>query len=171
MDKELAILEELHNDKNISQRDVAEKTGISLGNVNILIKKMIKEGLVKMEQIPANRVAYMLTPKGMLEKATKTYNYITKNYIYIEEQKTAMGKALEELIEEHGKIQVLLSNDGASEILKLAINGLEKEKQEKIIQIEENSYERLEKDLLLVVSKEDERELSNYRVLNLLKIM
>lgn len=171
MDKELAILEEIHSNNSISQREVSERTGLSLGSVNLLLKKMAKEGLVKMEQIPANRVAYMLTPKGMLEKANKTYSYITKHYAYIEEQRVAMESALKKILEQQEKIQVLLFNDGASEIVKLAINGLEKEEKEKIIQIEEKSQERLEKDLLLIVAREDERELSNYRVVNLLKIM
>lgn len=171
MDKELAILEEIHSNNSISQREVSERTGISLGSVNILLKKMAKEGLVKMEQIPANRVVYMLTPKGMLEKASKTYSYITKHYAYIEEQRVAMESALRKILEKEKKFQVLLSNDGASEILKLAINGLEKEEKEKIIQIEENNYEVLKNDLLLIVAKEDEKELSNYRVVNLLKIM
>jgi len=169
MDKELAILEEIHNNNSISQREVSERTGLSLGSVNLLLKKMAKEGLVKMEQIPANRVVYMLTPKGMLEKAGKTYSYITKHYAYIEEQRLAMEKALKRILEEEDIIQVLLSNDGASEILKLAINGLEKEEKEKIIMLEEK--ERLSKNLMLVVAKEDEKELSDYRVVNLLKIM
>lgn len=171
MDKELAILEEIHSNNSISQREVSERTGISLGSVNILLKKMAKEGLVKMEQIPANRVVYMLTPKGILEKASKTYNYIIKNYSFIEEQRQAMLNALRKILEKEKKVQVLLSSDGASEILKLAINGLSTDEKNRIVQINDNLDDEIEKELLLIVVKEDGMELSNNKILNLLKIM
>lgn len=67
---------------------------------------MIKEGLIKMESIPANRVAYMLTPKGMMEKANKTYKYIKHHYRAIEETKTKIKKTIIQLLDERGRIQL-----------------------------------------------------------------
>ncbi len=39
-DNEILILEELEKNSNITQRDLSEKTGLSLGMVNILLKKV-----------------------------------------------------------------------------------------------------------------------------------
>lgn len=46
MDKELILLDEIGRKAGVSQRELAEKSGVSLGNVNLLLKKMVKEGLV-----------------------------------------------------------------------------------------------------------------------------
>jgi len=39
-DNEILILEELEKNSNITQRYLSEKTGLSLGMVNILLKKL-----------------------------------------------------------------------------------------------------------------------------------
>lgn len=75
-DKDYLLLSEIDANSDISQRDLSNKTGVSLGSVNLLMKKMIREGLIKMEMTHANRIIYMLTPKGMAEKAEKTVRYV-----------------------------------------------------------------------------------------------
>ena len=86
-DKNYLLLSEIDANCDISQRELSDKTGVSLGSVNLLIKKMIREGLIKMEMINANRVIYMLTPNGMAEKAEKTVRYIRHHYNAIQEAK------------------------------------------------------------------------------------
>lgn len=58
---------------------------MSLGSVNILIKKLVKKGLVKMEKLNARSISYMLTPKGFIEKSELTYKSIVGNYRAIKE--------------------------------------------------------------------------------------
>ena len=172
MDKELALLEEIHNNNSISQREVADKIGLSLGSVNLLLKKMIKEGLIKMEQIPANRVAYMLTPRGMVEKAGKTYNYIVHHYNYIEEQKMAMKNALIELLDKYENLQLLLTDDPASEILRMAFNNLkqqDKNLSERIIVFTEKEINSVNADLPVIVLKDI--DLPDCNTINILEII
>lgn len=80
MEKELEILTHIQDNENITQREIAEKTGLSLGAVNLLIKKMIKTGLIKIERLNARTLKYILTPEGMKEKTAKTYHYIVRTY-------------------------------------------------------------------------------------------
>ena len=80
MEKELEVLQQIHENEYITQRDLAQNTGLSLGAVNLLIKKMINTGLIKIEKLNPQKIRYILTPEGMAEKAAKTYNYIVKNY-------------------------------------------------------------------------------------------
>lgn len=124
MDKELLLLDEIGRKAGVSQRELAEKSGVSLGNVNLLLKKMVKEGLVKMESIPANRVLYMLTPKGMAEKADKTYRYIRAHYHYIESLKKRIKEVLLMLLDTHEEIQLYIENDEVSALLALAADEL-----------------------------------------------
>ena len=83
MEREFNILNSLKNEKNLTQRDIARTTGMSLGNVNMLLRRLIKKGLLKMERVNPKTISYILTPKGLREKANATYNYITLSYQYI----------------------------------------------------------------------------------------
>ena len=67
-DNELKLMSEISENENITQRELSKKLNLSLGSVNILIKKMIKEGLIKMNQVSTRQVFYMLTPAGIMEK-------------------------------------------------------------------------------------------------------
>ncbi len=83
MDTEHQILNQIEKNNNTSQRELAKQTGISLGNVNTLIKRLARKGLLKIERLNANTIKYVLTPKGLKEKAEATYNYIVSSYRYI----------------------------------------------------------------------------------------
>ncbi len=86
-DNEYSILSEIEKNEHVTQRELSNKLGLSLGSVNVLINKMIKEGLIKMEQISQKQVFYMLTPVGMLAKAKKTVRYLKIHYRAIFETK------------------------------------------------------------------------------------
>jgi len=79
-DNEVLILEELEKNSDITQRDLSEKTGLSLGMVNLLLKKFIKKGFVKLERLNGKSFRYILTPEGFKEKSKKTIEYIKIYY-------------------------------------------------------------------------------------------
>lgn len=81
MEAELKVLSILgENNPTVTQRDLSAKTNISLGAINLLLKKMIDKGLIKIEKLNSRTVRYMLTPKGMMEKAMKTYDFVKRTY-------------------------------------------------------------------------------------------
>lgn len=81
MEVELKILSIIgENNQNMTQRELSAKTNLSLGAINVLLKKMIETGLIKIEKLSTRTVRYMLTPNGMMEKAKKTYGYIKRTY-------------------------------------------------------------------------------------------
>ncbi len=96
MDKELILLSAVEGDPEMSQRELAHKTGLSLGTINILLKKMVREGLIKLERLPPDRVAYMMTPKGIEEKVTKTKAYIQGHYTALERMRAQLIELLGE---------------------------------------------------------------------------
>jgi DNA-binding MarR family transcriptional regulator len=90
LDQELKVLKTIENKDTITQRDIANHTGMSLGAVNILIKRLVKKGLVKIERISPKLIKYILTPHGMKEKAKLTLNYIANSYNYIKNIETGI---------------------------------------------------------------------------------
>ena len=70
----LSILEEIDQKKSPCQRYLAKKLNISLGLVNSFLKRLAQKGYFKITTIPKNRLKYILTTKGAVEKARLTYN-------------------------------------------------------------------------------------------------
>ncbi len=121
MDKEYIVLHEIDKNSNITQRELSRMIQCSLGSINILLNKMSIEGLIKIKRMPMNRILYMLTPKGIVEKLQKTSNYIKSNYNYIMETQVKMRVAIESLVAEHGEVFVVLEDDEISELVSLSI--------------------------------------------------
>jgi len=76
----LKLLEEIDRDYTQSQRDLSDKLNISLGLVNSFVKRLANKGYFKITMIPKNRVKYILTPKGVLEKTRLTYQYLQYSF-------------------------------------------------------------------------------------------
>jgi DNA-binding MarR family transcriptional regulator len=76
----LGVLNAVHDNSHVTQRSMAGGLGIALGLTNSYIKRCIKKGLVKVQQVPANRYAYYLTQKGFTEKSRLTRDYLTQGF-------------------------------------------------------------------------------------------
>jgi DNA-binding MarR family transcriptional regulator len=63
------ILTEIAEGRRISQRSLAGNLGIALGMTNLLLRRLVRRGLVRVSKVRPNRVAYFLTPAGIAEKA------------------------------------------------------------------------------------------------------
>ena len=69
----LGLLNMVHDNSATSQRSMAGDLGIALGLANAYLKRCVKKGLIKVSQVPANRYAYYLTPKGL------KFSYVAKH--------------------------------------------------------------------------------------------
>lgn len=63
------ILTEIEAGKLVSQRSLSRNLGIALGLTNLLVRRLVRKGWVRIIQIKRNRVLYLLTPAGVAEKA------------------------------------------------------------------------------------------------------
>lgn len=96
-DKEVLLLDHVSKKSSLSQRELAKKTGISLGLINVILKKLIRTGHIKVSHLNKRKLEYLLTPQGFLEAAKKTCEYtisIIRNYKTIE---TNLSNLLREL--------------------------------------------------------------------------
>ncbi len=76
------ILRYLDETPDLSQRELGERVGISLGAVNYCLKALIDRGLVKAQNFKRspNKMgyAYFLTPAGMAEKTLLTARFLKR---------------------------------------------------------------------------------------------
>ena len=98
------ILKRLEADPEISQRELAGELGISLGRVNFCVQALIEKGLIKAKNFRNSKnkkgYAYLLTPRGIEEKAKITVEFLK---IKIAEHE-ALTKEIKNLREEAGKV-------------------------------------------------------------------
>ena len=71
----------------ITQRFIATKLGVALGLTNTYLKRCTKKGLIKIQQIPSNRYAYYLTPRGFAEKSRLTAEYLKQSFDFFQLKK------------------------------------------------------------------------------------
>jgi EPS-associated MarR family transcriptional regulator len=74
------ILQSLERDSRPTQRQLSNDLGVSLGKVNYCLKSLIKKGFIKVNNFRNNKnkiqYSYLLTPKGIEEKAKLTLDFI-----------------------------------------------------------------------------------------------
>jgi DNA-binding Lrp family transcriptional regulator len=76
MDKEHRLLDALSRDAGLSQRQVAKETGLSLGMVNLILRRLVKTGALKVVSLDGRTARYLLTPAGVAEKTRRAYEYL-----------------------------------------------------------------------------------------------
>jgi predicted transcriptional regulator len=74
--RDLKMLEAVQQDSRVTQRGLASQLGIALGLANIYLKRMINKGFIKCVNIQPNRISYLITPRGIAEKARLTYEFM-----------------------------------------------------------------------------------------------
>ena len=76
----LEILEVIESQSHVTQRHLADRLGVALGLANSYLKRCIRKGLIKVQQAPANRYLYYITPKGFAEKSRLTARYLSASF-------------------------------------------------------------------------------------------
>jgi DNA-binding MarR family transcriptional regulator len=91
----LGLLQAVDEDSAVTQRSVAGQLGIALGLANAYLKRCVKKGLIKVKQVPPNRYAYYLTPKGFTEKSRLTAEYLSSSFNFFRRARLECGELME----------------------------------------------------------------------------
>ena len=118
----LKLLEEIDKDYTQSQRDLSNKLDISLGLVNSFVKRLANKGYFKITTVPKNRIKYILTPKGAMEKTRLTYQYLQYSFELYMGARRNLQKHFNGLVAQGVKRVVFY---GVSEIAEIAYISLE----------------------------------------------
>ena len=76
----LKVLRHLEDHPDVTQRELAQHLGVSLGKVNYCLKALIDRGWVKVKNFKNSNnkasYAYLLTPRGIEEKTQITLRFL-----------------------------------------------------------------------------------------------
>ena len=78
----LKVLRFLEANPHLSQRELADALGVSLGKTNYCLKALLDKGFIKMQSFKKSQnklaYAYLLTPTGITEKAGLTVRFLAR---------------------------------------------------------------------------------------------
>src|SRR4030066_1971943 len=75
-DREMALLEQIERDPDLTQASLAALLGVAVGTVNWHLKRLIAKGYVKVKRAQRKKLRYIITPEGLAFRARLTINYI-----------------------------------------------------------------------------------------------
>ncbi len=104
-DAQYQVLKILEHNPRVSQRELANELGVSLGKVNYCLQALIQKGLVKTNNFKnsKNKLAYfyLLTPRGIEAKSKISGQFLQRKM----EEYEVLGQEIELLKREQDELQ------------------------------------------------------------------
>ncbi|MEM9683019.1 MAG: winged helix-turn-helix transcriptional regulator [Pseudomonadota bacterium] len=116
----LGLLSAIEQDSQVTQRSLSKDLGIALGLANAYLKRCVTKGLVKVSQVPLNRYAYYLTPKGFSEKSRLTAEYLTSSFNFFRDARAQCAELLDDANRRTWRRVVLFGDGDLAEIAVLS---------------------------------------------------
>jgi EPS-associated MarR family transcriptional regulator len=136
----LAIMDAIDGGDQITQRELAQKTGLNLKKVNYCLRKLLERGLVKFQRVRQNpdkrAYLYVLTPEGIKAKTQLTYGFLKFTMSFYTKVEGKVEKCLKDMQAQHIKHIILY---GMSDIVGI-FTGLNQAYQIEIVGVVDDSY-------------------------------
>ncbi len=82
---ERRILAQLESSRPVTQRSLSSDLGIALGLTNLLMRRLVKKGWVRITHVSPRRIRYLITPAGIAAKARLTRRYFLSSLNFYRE--------------------------------------------------------------------------------------
>jgi EPS-associated MarR family transcriptional regulator len=106
------VLRLLQENPQLTQRELAQALGVSLGKTNFCIKALLEKGLIKLNNFQNSRhklaYSYLLTPAGIAEKSAITARFLQQKMAEYKQLKTVIASLQREMAETSAKKEAQL---------------------------------------------------------------
>jgi len=125
-DYEFKIIDEIGKNLNTTQRKISRQIGLSLGMTNIVIKRLIAKGYVKVKGLNRRNVQYVLTPQGFAEKVKKTHRYLLRTIETLRGVKEKIQDAVLEYYDKGERSFTILGKGELADIVEISLRDMGK---------------------------------------------
>lgn len=80
--REQRILNHLAAGEQVTQRALSRELGIALGLTNLIVRRLVTKGWVRVRRVSPNRILYLVTPAGVAAKARLTRSYVRETMLF-----------------------------------------------------------------------------------------
>ena len=119
-DKTYRVRELLGENGDLSQRELAHRSGFSLGMVNLLLRRLVKTGYVKVAALNRKKMEYLLTSKGLTEKTVRSYQYLLRAARTIDLSHRRIETLLDDLIRRGHRHFILVGEGDVARLVEMA---------------------------------------------------
>ncbi len=95
----LGVLTAIDSNANTSQRNISRELNVALGLANAYLKRCVRKGWIKIQQVPRRRYAYYLTPQGFAEKTRLTGQYLTASFNFFRRARNQISELMRQCTE------------------------------------------------------------------------
>jgi len=102
----LRLLDAVEQNGHVTQRELSKRLNISLGLINLFIKRAVRDGYFEVCVLPPKHSTYVLTPKGRDAKSRLVAEYFDYCFRFYRDIRKAIQKRLREL--ENDRIRAII---------------------------------------------------------------
>jgi DNA-binding MarR family transcriptional regulator len=95
--RELALLEHIENNPDVTQASLATQLGVAVGTVNWHLKRLIDKGYIKIKRAERKKLRYIITPEGIALRALLTVDYIEQQFLLYRNTRQRVREHLEQI--------------------------------------------------------------------------
>ena len=95
--RELALLENIENDPDVTQASLATQLNVAVGTINWHLKRLINEGYIKIKHAERKKLRYIITPEGIALRAVLTVDYIEQQFLLYRNTRQRLREQLEQV--------------------------------------------------------------------------
>jgi DNA-binding MarR family transcriptional regulator len=118
--REMALLESIEHDPDVTQASLATQMGVAVGTVNWHLKRLIAKGYVKIKRAERKKLRYIITPEGIALRARLTVDYIEQQFLLYRNTRRRVSEQLQQ-VQQMGFHQVRIDGSGdVAEICRLS---------------------------------------------------
>jgi DNA-binding MarR family transcriptional regulator len=109
--RELALLEHIESNPDVTQASLATQLGVAVGTVNWHIKRLIEKGYIKIKRAERKKLRYIITPEGIALRTLLTVDYIEQQFLLYRNTRERVREHLEQ-IKSAGYKEVSIRGEG-----------------------------------------------------------
>jgi DNA-binding MarR family transcriptional regulator len=166
-EREFELINIIGGELGVNQRDLSKQLAISLGMTNLLVRRLVAKGYIRIRQLNKKKSQYILTPKGFTEKYHKSVRYTLKTIHSIGLIRDQLNIIIQRLYNQGERVFFIFGNSDFAEVVEMSLNQL------RWVGIKFSRVEQIPDDpqgiVLICREDEDSRKLSGERCVDLIK--
>jgi DNA-binding MarR family transcriptional regulator len=104
-----------------NQRDLSKQLDISLGMTNLLVRRLVSKGYIRLRQLNKKKTQYILTPKGFTEKYHKSVHYTLKTIRSIGLIRNQLNIIIQRLYSQGERVFLILGHSDLAELVEMSL--------------------------------------------------
>ena len=116
---DLALLQKVQADPDVSQAKLAEDLGVAVGTVNWHLKRLVEKGYIKVTRAKRRKLRYIITPDGLSLRARLTLSYVHQSFTLFRQVRRHVREHLRDLQEREIHAVRLVGDGDIADVCKL----------------------------------------------------